>query len=314
MRRSILFMPGNNPGMLLNADILGADGIILDLEDAVSPKEKDAARILVRNAIKYLGYRKSEVIVRINSLDTEFWTKDLDEIIPYKPDERIAHLSLNARCLDSVIDQQFNIIYLVDHDGKGVSFMRNQGIESALRAGSDYITFLDADDTYAPDAYEQIISAISEEPDEPIIQLNHVREFPDGRTQQRMWNRRGTYTLDNLPQLWVSSCNKVIKADLIKDIRFIEGLNHGEDELFILECLAKARRLYHSERIALHYHKDNPNSLSTVTSLYDLLCEQEHLCYFAEEHKDDPELLRAIRQRQAELWNNACYKKCFGGA
>ena len=75
MRRSILFMPGNNPGMLLNADILGADGIILDLEDAVSPKEKDAARILVRNAIKYLGYRKSEVIVRINSLDTEFWTK-----------------------------------------------------------------------------------------------------------------------------------------------------------------------------------------------------------------------------------------------
>ncbi|MBR4879682.1 MAG: CoA ester lyase [Clostridia bacterium] len=86
MRRSILFMPGNNPGMLLNADILGADGIILDLEDAVSPKEKDAARILVRNAIKYLGYRKSEVIVRINSLDTEFWTKDLDEIVPFKPD------------------------------------------------------------------------------------------------------------------------------------------------------------------------------------------------------------------------------------
>ena len=234
-------------------------------------------------------------------------------IIPYKPDERIAHLSLNARCLDSVIDQEFNIIYLVDHDGKGVSFMRNQGIESALRAGSDYITFLDADDTYAPDAYEQIVSAISEEPDEPIIQMNHVREFPDGRTQQRMWNRRGTYTLDNLPQLWVSSCNKVIKADLIKDIRFEEGLNHGEDEIFVLRCLAKARRLYHSERIALHYHKDNPNSLSSITDIKDLAQEQNELTFFALEHKDDPELLRAIRQRQTELWNNACYKRVFGG-
>ena len=232
-------------------------------------------------------------------------------IIPYKNEPETAELL--GRCLKSVMNQNFNIIYLVDFDTKGVSFMRNQGIESALRAGSDYITFLDADDTYAPDAYEQIMSAISEEPDEPIIQLNHVREFPDGRTQQRMWNRRGTYTLDNLPQLWVSSCNKVIKADLIKDIRFIEGLNHGEDEIFILNCLAKARRLYHSERIALHYHKDNPNSLSTTTSLEDLLGEQKALSEFTAKYKDDPELLRAVRQRQSELWNNACYKRVFGG-
>ena len=57
MRRSMLFMPGNNAGMLLNADILGADAVILDLEDAVSPAEKDAARILVRNAIQTLHYQ-----------------------------------------------------------------------------------------------------------------------------------------------------------------------------------------------------------------------------------------------------------------
>lgn len=232
-------------------------------------------------------------------------------IIPYKPEEGTAKLL--GRCLNSVFNQDFNIIYLVDFDAKGVSFTRNQGLISAIRAESDYITFLDADDTYAPDAYEQMVKAIEEAPDAPIIQMNHVREFPDGRTQQRMWNRRGTYTLDNLPQLWVSSCNKVIKTDLIKDIRFVEGLNHGEDEIFILNCLTKARRLYHSERIALHYHKDNPNSLSTITSLEDLLGEQKALCEFADAHKDDPELLRAVRQRQSELWNNACYKRVFGG-
>lgn len=85
MRRSMLFMPGNSAGMLLNADALGADSVILDLEDAVSPAEKDSARILVRNALKYLNYKNCEIIIRINSLDTEFWKKDLDEIIPLKP-------------------------------------------------------------------------------------------------------------------------------------------------------------------------------------------------------------------------------------
>lgn len=85
MRRSMLFMPGNNAGMLLNADILGADAVILDLEDAVSPAEKDSARILVRNAMKYLEYSKSEVIVRINSNDTEFWKLDLDAVMPLAP-------------------------------------------------------------------------------------------------------------------------------------------------------------------------------------------------------------------------------------
>lgn len=85
MRRSMLFMPGNNAGMLLNADILGADAVILDLEDAVSPAEKDAARILVRNAIQTLQYQ-CQVCVRINSIDTGFWKQDLEEILPLQPD------------------------------------------------------------------------------------------------------------------------------------------------------------------------------------------------------------------------------------
>lgn len=85
MRRSMLFMPGNNAGMLLNADTLGADSIIFDLEDAVSPAEKDSARILVRNAMKYLNYGNCEIIIRINSIDTNFWKADLDEIIPLRP-------------------------------------------------------------------------------------------------------------------------------------------------------------------------------------------------------------------------------------
>lgn len=85
MRRSMLFIPGNTPNLLMNGDVLGADSIILDLEDAVSPAEKDSARILVRNALKSLHYKGCEIIIRINPVETDYWTHDLDEIIPLKP-------------------------------------------------------------------------------------------------------------------------------------------------------------------------------------------------------------------------------------
>lgn len=86
LRRTMLFMPGNNPSMLQNADILGADSIILDLEDAVSLTEKDSARILVREAVKSLYYKGVEVVVRINPLDTDYAMEDIDNIARVKPD------------------------------------------------------------------------------------------------------------------------------------------------------------------------------------------------------------------------------------
>ena len=85
MRRSMLFLPGNTPRMLINGAFLGADAIIFDLEDAVAPAEKDAARILVRNTMRYMDLGGCEVIVRINSIDTGFWKADLDQILPEKP-------------------------------------------------------------------------------------------------------------------------------------------------------------------------------------------------------------------------------------
>ena len=85
MRRSMLFLPGSTPNKIINGDSMGADAVILDLEDAVSPDEKDAARILVRHAIKSLGFPGVEIIIRINSIDTDYWKADLDEVIPLKP-------------------------------------------------------------------------------------------------------------------------------------------------------------------------------------------------------------------------------------
>ena len=85
MRRSMLFLPGNNPNLLINGNCLGSDAVIFDLEDAVAPDQKDAARILVRNTMRYMDFRGTEIIVRINSIDTPYWKRDLDEVMPYKP-------------------------------------------------------------------------------------------------------------------------------------------------------------------------------------------------------------------------------------
>ncbi len=83
--RNFLFIPGNSPKMLTSADFLGSDAIVIDLEDAVAPGEKDAARLLVRNAIQTLRYRV-RLGIRINALGTPYWKKDLETLLPLEPD------------------------------------------------------------------------------------------------------------------------------------------------------------------------------------------------------------------------------------
>ena len=102
MRRSMLFLPGNNPNMLINGNCLGSDAVIFDLEDAVSPAENDAARILVRNTMRYMDFGGCERIVRINSIDTPFWKADIDEILPWKPDLILLPKTGTARDVQTV--------------------------------------------------------------------------------------------------------------------------------------------------------------------------------------------------------------------
>ncbi|MCB5953296.1 citrate (pro-3S)-lyase subunit beta [Enterococcus sp. BWT-B8] len=69
LRRTMMFVPGANAAMLRDAPLYGADSIMFDLEDAVSLKEKDSARILVHFALKTFNYENVETVVRINGLD-----------------------------------------------------------------------------------------------------------------------------------------------------------------------------------------------------------------------------------------------------
>jgi citrate lyase subunit beta / citryl-CoA lyase len=85
-RRSVLYMPGSNARALEKARELPADGLILDLEDAVAPEAKAAARELIIKALQNGGFGDREVLVRINALDTRWWIEDLDAVIAAQPD------------------------------------------------------------------------------------------------------------------------------------------------------------------------------------------------------------------------------------
>jgi citrate lyase subunit beta / citryl-CoA lyase len=85
-RRSVLYMPGANARALEKAKTLAADGLILDLEDAVAPEAKETARRQVCDAVKAGGYGKRELIIRINGLDTPWGAADLAAAAAVGPD------------------------------------------------------------------------------------------------------------------------------------------------------------------------------------------------------------------------------------
>ena len=81
LRRSMMFVPGNNPGMIRDAHIYGADSIMFDLEDSVAYTEKDAARLLVYNALRSLNFGSRETVVRINDLSSGLGIEDLEAVV-----------------------------------------------------------------------------------------------------------------------------------------------------------------------------------------------------------------------------------------
>jgi citrate lyase subunit beta/citryl-CoA lyase len=85
-RRSVLYMPGSNARAIEKARTLPADGVILDLEDAVAPDAKVAARDQVAAAVKAGGFGAREVFIRVNGIDTPWYADDLQAAAKAAPD------------------------------------------------------------------------------------------------------------------------------------------------------------------------------------------------------------------------------------
>jgi len=86
LRRSRLYIPGNNPRLFQNAWLYGADMLLLDLEDSVTPSQKFSTRYLVRNTLLSLKFGQSETAVRINPVSSPFGLDDLKVIVPAGPE------------------------------------------------------------------------------------------------------------------------------------------------------------------------------------------------------------------------------------
>jgi citrate lyase subunit beta/citryl-CoA lyase len=121
-RRSVLYMPGANARALEKAKTLPCDAVILDLEDAVAPDAKVAARQQVMAAVTAGGFGGREVIVRINGLDTAWWLDDLaaaakahpDGILVPKVSEPAQLLTVASRLIDIAADHKIRLWAMIE--------------------------------------------------------------------------------------------------------------------------------------------------------------------------------------------------------
>jgi citrate lyase subunit beta/citryl-CoA lyase len=133
MRRSRLYLPGNEPKFYPNAGLHKPDGIILDLEDSVAPSEKDAARYLVRNALCSVDFYDAERMVRINQLPMGL--NDLKFVVPHN-----VHVILIPKCESAItvkdVEEEINIIKAMNNISADIYLMPI--IESALGVVKSY--------------------------------------------------------------------------------------------------------------------------------------------------------------------------------
>lgn len=127
LRRSRLYLPGNEPKFMINAGLHKPDGVILDLEDSVHPDQKDAARLVVRNALAAVDFMGAERMVRINQLPLGLL--DLNEIIREEPDLILLPKIEHA---DEVIQVNTHILALQEKEGRKHPIWLMPILESAL--------------------------------------------------------------------------------------------------------------------------------------------------------------------------------------
>lgn len=165
-------------------------------------------------------------------------------------------------------DQRFRLLTQVH--SKGVSGARNTGIDYAVQS-SDWVTFLDADDELLDGAYRAFTRAIKADPKANMHQFNHMRYYTAiDKLTLKYTNESGVYKFSDLPNMWFSVWNTLYKADFIKDIRFDEDLQYGEDGMFNIECFIKDNYLHHVEMTTVKHRFDNKDSLSKTKTPEDI--------------------------------------------
>lgn len=130
MRRSMLFVPSSNAAMVSNTFIYDADAIMFDLEDSVSLREKDTARLILFNALRHPLYQEIETVVRVNALDSDWGHADVNAVVAAGVD--VVRLAKTDTAQD-VIDMNQAIAEAEEACGREVGSTKMlAAIESAL--------------------------------------------------------------------------------------------------------------------------------------------------------------------------------------
>lgn len=260
------------------------------------------------NAEKYIERCLDSVVARLKEVDNP---EDIEIIVvddgsTDKTGELIWKYKRN----------KFRIVPSIGLPRSGVSWARNQGL---LRATGDYVTFLDADDEYNFMAFNDYLDAISwslEDNGEPIniFQFNHKRHYGStGKTKVRLANEKRWYDRKELPGFWCGVWNKLFRREFLKEhnIFFIQGINYGEDEIFVLVCLKHESGIYCSTDETVTKHIENPSSLGAIAGKDELLDQTDCILDILS-NTDDPEYEAMLRRILAEHWSSKTYKRIFG--
>ena len=144
---------------------------------------------------------------------------------------------------------------LISQKNAGVSVARNKGID---KASGDYIAFCDADDFYEPEAVE-VMKNMAKDFRYNIIQFGQSRQGVRAHPQ----SPRGDYELPARVQYWEFTTNKLYRRSFLleNNIRFIEGLQFGEDEMFNVEAFIANHGLRQANPVIYQHWFDDKNSL-----------------------------------------------------
>lgn len=204
----------------------------------------------------------------------------------------------------AMADQRFTVIW--NQHAKGVSGARNTGLD---HMSGEWFTFLDADDTLCDNAYEVLNKAT--EKNVNIFQFNHLRHYAKtDRIVRRYEAYEGWYDVEHLPMCWCMVWNKLYRAETFGKVRFVEGLQYGEDEIYNLECFDIDDHIYNVDDTFMVHRFDNKKSLSKTKGADGLLAQAralEELLYRLKR----PQTRKATCGVLSEHWSSPTYLKAF---
>lgn len=190
----------------------------------------------------------------------------------------------------------------------GVSATRNEGIDMAK---GQAIAFLDADDELRPDALETIAAYAERVEKWPIIQYGHCRIHKDGQISVQS-AEKGSYSIPELPKHWQMVWNKVYSKKFIVErfARFNEKMHFGEDEIFNVDCIIPAVKIWHAPAILVNHWLDDKHSLCRGGSVDTKATQKfDKSLYDRLKASQSPKVKRWLNDRLDYLHHSAMFRK-----